>query len=95
MSFQLYYTLNINLKNKISERKKRYIIKYSNIINNEKKEIMFMLIREYHNNDPEKKEQYYADIITNKFIQFDLNKLPVNLLEILYKFLKLDVNKNE
>lgn len=92
MSYQLYYTLNSNIKKKdITKDEKSLILNTIEKMTIEQRKAFLFLIYEHYKHDEkfEKNKLPYELVNTKEGIEVNLSKIPKDLRQILLKFINL------
>ena len=90
--FPLYNTLSKNLPKKdLSLKQKKDFITKIEDINTQGSELIYALIRAYQilnqGDTPNEKLPFEGQIINENNLEFNISKIPIELRQILYKFL--------
>lgn len=94
--FPLYNTLNKDLPKKdLSLKQKKDFINKTEIIDTQGAELVYALIRAYQilNNGEtlEEKLPFEGQKLTENNLEFNISKIPIQLRQLLYKFLCLHI----
>jgi hypothetical protein len=94
--FPLYNTLSKNLPKKdLSLKQKKDFITKIEDINTQGSELIYALIRAYQilnqGDTPNEKLPFEGQIINENNLEFNISKIPIELRQILYKFLCLHI----
>ena len=98
MNFPLYDNLREKLKTKdLLVREKTHFIDMIKKIDKDGQELLYALIRYHYNLNADKNNQDlpYEGKYVNETLCFDLDKFPIELKQILYKFIQIHIKKME
>ena len=89
--FNLYYTLNINLRKKdLTKSEKTCLLTIIDQFDQQEREMFFMIVHEHHVvNGGKERTIPYEGVQMDNGVEYNLTKLPIPLRHILFKFGKM------
>ena len=93
--FPLYDVLNVGLpKRDLTASQKNSFVKKIPTIDKDGTELLYALIRFYYKNTTESgMGDFYGGVVSKSSVTFDLERLPIPLKQLLYKFILIHLKK--